>query len=417
MPAGVGWDDAPVDLDIASWLASPSGAAAVAAAQTHWQTSADSLAAGSRLRRELPDLDSAQVAAALSQAELRALAAARYGITGSPLLTREGLEQATRPEVADRRARLLAAAGITHVIDLTAGLGFDSAAFVGAGLTVTCIERSPEIATLLAANLPGATVITVITGDSTDPGLLDPLLAALPESSVIFVDPARRTGRRTTDGSRAQSERDPERWSPPLSFVIALAARGLRVLVKTTPGFSVDSIPIGWSAEWVSSDRTVVECTLASWALFGDRRAVGVGRDQFVVAATPDIGAVSEVAGFLYEPDPAVVSAGVTDALCVNAVMRVDPTSHWLTSTTEFTHPALRGYRVDQQVTADARALRSILRELGIGDLTVKTRGAGVDAEKFRASLKLSGTKPGVLVILVREGKQEAFLVTPLLSE
>lgn len=403
-----------MDLDIASWLASPSGATAVAAAQAQWLTSADSLAASSRLRRELPDLDSAQVAAALSQAELRALAAARYGIAGSPLLTREGLEQATRPEVADRRARLLSAAGITHVIDLTAGLGFDSAAFVRAGLTVTCIERSPEIATLLAANLPGA---TVITGDSTDPCLLDPLLAALPEGSVVFIDPARRTGRRTADGSRAQSERDPERWSPPLSFVIALAARGLRVLVKTTPGFSVESIPSGWSAEWVSSDRTVVECTLASWPLFGDRRAVGVGRDEFVMAATPEAGAVSEVTGFLYEPDPAVVSAGVTDALCVDAVMRVDPISHWLTSESEITHPALRGYRVDQQVTADARALRPILRELGIGDLTVKTRGAGVDAEKFRSSLKLSGLKPGVLVILVREGKQEAYLVTPLPSE
>ena len=414
MPAGVGWDDAPVDLDIASWLTSPSGAAAVAAAQAQWQTSADSLAVSSRLRRELPDLDSAQVAAALSQAELRALAAARYGITGSPLLTREGLEQATRPEVADRRARVLAAAGITHVIDLTAGLGFDSAAFVRAGLTVTCIERSPEIATLLAANLPGA---TVITGDSTDPSLLDPLLAALPESSVVFIDPARRTGRRTADGSRAQSERDPERWSPPLSFVIALAAGDLRVLVKTTPGFSVESIPSRWSAEWVSSDRTVVECTLASWPLFGDRRAVGVGRNEFVVAATTEVGTVGEVAGFLYEPDPAVVSAGVTDALCVNAVRRVEPTSHWLTSGSEITHPALRGYRVDQQVTADARALRPILRELGIGDLTVKTRGAGIDAEKFRASLKLSGPKPGVLVILVREGRQEAYLVTPLPSE
>ena len=403
-----------MDLDLASWLASPSGAAAVAAAQAEWQTSADSLAAGSRLRRELPELDSAQVAAALSQAELRALAAARYGITGSPLLTREGLEQATRPEVADRRARLLAAAGITHVIDLTAGLGFDSAAFARAGITVTCIERSPEIATLLAANLPGA---SVVIGDCTDPELLDPLLASLPESSVVFIDPARRTGRRTADGSRAQSERDPERWSPPLSFVIALAARGLRVLVKTTPGFSVESIPSSWSAEWVSSDRTLVECTLASWPLFGVRRAVGVGRQEFVVATTPEVGAVTEVASFLYEPDPAVVSAGVTDALCENAMMRIDPTSPWLTSESEITHPALRGYRVEQQVNADARALRPILRDLGIGDLTVKTRGAGVDAEKFRASLKLSGPKSGVLVILVREGKQEAYLVTPLPSE
>ena len=408
-----------MDLDIASWLASPSGAAAVAAAQAHWQAGADSLAARSRLRRELPDLDSAQVAAALSQAELRALAADRYGITGSPLLTREGLEQATRPEVADRRARLLTAAGITHVIDLTAGLGFDSAAFARAGLTVTCIERSPEIATLLAANvlaanLPGA---SVVIGDCTDPELLDPLLAGLPESSVVFVDPARRTGRRTADGSRAQSERDPERWSPPLSFVIALAARGLRVLVKTTPGFSADSIPSGWSAEWVSSDRTVVECTLASWPLFGVRRAVGVGREEFVVIATPELGSVSEVARFLYEPDPAVVSANVVDALCIDGVARVDPASHWLTSKSAIEHPALRGFRVDQQVTADARALRPILRDLGIGDLTVKTRGAGVDAEKFRASLKLSGPKSGVLVILVREGKQEAYLVTPLPSE
>jgi len=376
--------------------------------------SPESLAASTRLRGQFPDLDSVQVAAALGQAELRALAVDRYGITGSPLLTREGLEQATRPHVARRRARVLADSGITHALDLTAGLGFDSAALVEAGLTVTCIERSPEIATLLAANCPGA---TVITGDCTDPEVLDPLLAALPESAVVFVDPARRTGQRTADGSRAQSERDPERWSPPLSFVIALAARGHRVLVKTTPGFSVNSIPIGWSAEWVSSDRTVVECTLASWTLFGDRQAVGAGRDDFVVAATPEVGAVSEVAAFLYEPDPAVVSAGVTDALCVNAVMRVDPTSHWLTSESEITHPAMRGYRVDQQVTADARALRPILRELGIGNLTVKTRGAGVDAEKFRASLKLSGPKPGVLVILVREGKQEAYLVTPLPSE
>ena len=408
-----------MDLDIASWLACPSGAAAVVAAQAHWQAGADSLAASSRLRHELPDLDSAQVAAALSQAELRALAADRYGITGSPLLTREGLEQATRPQVADRRARLLTAAGITHVIDLTAGLGFDSAAFVRAGLTVTCVERSPEIATLLAANLlaanlPGA---SVLIGDCTDPELLDPLLAAMPAESVVFVDPARRTGRRTADGSRAQSERDPERWSPSLSFVIALAARGVRVLVKTTPGFSVESIPSGWSAEWVSSDRTVVECTLASWPLFGVRRAVGVGRQEFVVATTPEVGAASEVARFLYEPDPAVVSAGVTDALCENTMMRIDPTSHWLTSESEITHPALRGYRVDQQVTADARALRPILRDLGIGDLTVKTRGAGVDAEKFRSSLKLSGPKSGVLVILMREGKQEAYLVTPLPSE
>lgn len=414
MPAGVEWDDALVDLDTASWLSSPAGGQALAVAAGLWAADPDSLSVGSRLRRELPDLDSTQVSAALGQAELRVLAADRYGVTGSPLLTREGLEQATRPEIADRRARLLADAGITHVIDLTAGLGFDSAAFTRAGLSVTCLECSPEIATLLAANVPQA---AVVMGDCTDPAVLAPLLAALPATSVVFVDPARRTGRRTADGSRAQSERDPERWSPPLSFVIALAARGLRLLVKTTPGFAVDSIPSGWTAEWVSSDRTVVECTLASWPLFGNRRAVGVGRQEFTLSSVNQPGATGEVATFLYEPDPSVVSAGVIDALCTEGIRRVDAESHWLTSQTAIAHPALRGFRVDQHVTADARALRPILRELGIGDLTVKTRGAGVDAEKFRASLKLSGPHSGVLVILIREGRQQAYLVTPLPSE
>ncbi|MEY4137693.1 MAG: hypothetical protein RL205_1821 [Actinomycetota bacterium] len=414
MPARGEWDDADVDLSTASWLTSRAGAEAIAVARQLWATSPDSLAAGTRLRRELPGLDSAQVAAALSQAELRALAADRYGIAGSPLLTREGLEQATRPEIAARRGRLLAEAGMTHALDLTAGLGFDSAGFAQAGIAVTCIERSPEIATLLAANLPEA---TVITGDCTDPAILDPVLTSLPESTVIFVDPARRTGRRTADGSRAQSERDPERWSPPLSFVIGLAERGLRVVVKTTPGFAIESIPDRWSAEWVSSDRTVVECTLASWPLFGQRRAVGIGRQEFEISATTAMSDTSEVRHFLFEPDPAVVNADAVDALCVDGVSRVDANSHWLTSDDPITHPALRGFRVEQEASPDARALRPMLRELGIGELTVKTRGAGVDAERFRASLKLSGPNSGVLVILVREGRQEAYLVTPLPSE
>ena len=82
------------------------------------------------------------------------------------------------------------------------------------------LDGNHKNATLLAANLPGA---GVIVGDCTDPGTLDSVLASLPDSAALFVDPARRTGRRTADGSRAQSERDPERWSPPLSFVIGLA--------------------------------------------------------------------------------------------------------------------------------------------------------------------------------------------------
>ncbi|MGI9136018.1 MAG: THUMP-like domain-containing protein, partial [Candidatus Nanopelagicales bacterium] len=157
--------------------------------------------------------------------------------------------------------------------------------------------------------------------------------------------------------------------------------------------------------------------SFASWPLFGQRRAVGIGRDEFEISVALSDGESSEVLAYLHEPDAAVVSADVIDALCTGDRIRVDADSHWLTSDAATAHPALRSFKVNQQVTSDARALRPILRDLGIGDLTVKTRGVGVDAQKFRASLKLSGPQSAVLVILVREGRQLAYLVTPLQSE
>ena len=106
------------------WLASPAAAEALEAARLAIDTHpADPLAAGSLLRRTQPDLDTPHAAAALEQATLSRLAAQRYGIDRRLLLTRDGLEQGTRPDVADRRARMFAAAGARRVLDLTAGLG------------------------------------------------------------------------------------------------------------------------------------------------------------------------------------------------------------------------------------------------------------------------------------------------------
>ena len=142
--------DADERAAVARWLASPAAAAGLEAARLAVEAHpADPLAAGSLLRRQLPGLDPLQAAAVLEQATLAALARARYGIDGGLLLTRDGLEQGTRPDVADRRARRFAHAGARRVLDLTAGLGFD-AAFLRAGLIVTAVERDPVVAQYLA---------------------------------------------------------------------------------------------------------------------------------------------------------------------------------------------------------------------------------------------------------------------------
>ena len=54
-----------------------------------------------------------------------------------------------------------------RVLDLTGGLGLDTAGFAAAGLAVTAVERDPATAAYLAHNCPGA---RVLAADATAPG-------------------------------------------------------------------------------------------------------------------------------------------------------------------------------------------------------------------------------------------------------
>ena len=92
----------------------------------------ESLAAASRMRAAYgPEL----AAAALTQASLRRQAKPKFGETAAQMFfTRAGLEQATRPEVAEYHASRFLQGGVGRVIDLGCGIGSDSLAFAEAGL-------------------------------------------------------------------------------------------------------------------------------------------------------------------------------------------------------------------------------------------------------------------------------------------
>ena len=57
------------------------------------------------------------------------------------LFTADGLEQATRLEVAAQHAQRFRAAGVRHVLDLGCGIGADAMAFAGLDLQVTGHRR------------------------------------------------------------------------------------------------------------------------------------------------------------------------------------------------------------------------------------------------------------------------------------
>ena len=344
------------------WITSPEGRAArQLAARLLIAFPKDPLVAGTALRRELPELTAEHAAMAIVQAQLGLLARERYAIPADELLlTRDGLEQATRPEVAARRAALLVAQGARSGVDLSAGLGFDVRALLAAGLQVTAVERDPLTAEYLQVNAPTA---QVINADATAYGSL---LDAQAPGTVVFLDPARRSGQRTMDGSRAQSERDPERWSPPWSFVTSLAARGFRVCVKVAPGFDPALMPTGWSGVWTSMNREPVEAMLCSWMLDKPRTAVAIrtqtstfggdGRDDLATAP---------VSTWLHEPDSCLVQARLLNDFCLAhpSLARVDDESSWLTSDVDVHHPLLRGYRVLEQLSNEIKTHRVTLSQ------------------------------------------------------
>ncbi|MFP5417122.1 MAG: class I SAM-dependent methyltransferase, partial [Actinomycetes bacterium] len=148
-----------MDADLARWLTSDAAAPALAAAASEPDPS--SLGAATRLRSLVtPD----QAAAVLTQVVLRRKASAKFGAGGDRLwFTPDGLEQATRPRVAARRAARLARmlamvnprfegdAGV--VVDLGCGIGSDALAFAEAGLVVLAVERDEGTAVLASANL------------------------------------------------------------------------------------------------------------------------------------------------------------------------------------------------------------------------------------------------------------------------
>lgn len=409
------------------WLTSPAGQRAIELArQVRAAHPGDPAAAASSLQRLAGDLSASQRASALSQAELGETAARQYGMDPHDLLlTRDGLEQGTRPEVSRARIQLMDLPAGCAIVDGTAGLGLDTRAFIEAGLSVTAVERDPSTAALLRANARQA---HVIEGDITDPRMLGCVTADLGPLGLVYLDPARRDGTRSRDGRRAHPERDPQRWSPPWSFVLEVAER-TRVCVKVAPGFSPERIPPGWCAAWIGTRHGPAEACLLSWpALPSPRRAcVVTGERTYNVdadgddvrdddQAADDTAASAEVGGWLHEPAQVVVTADLVGALARQVdLTRLDRTTHWLTSTgpiaaSQMT-PLLASFRVLDELPMSAKEQRVALQRHGFADVTVKSRGTGISASQWRTRLRMPEGPSAVLVIIGGQGSHHAYLV------
>ena len=373
---------------------------------------ATALTEGDRLRRAgHPDH---LVAAALTQARLRARARPRLGDLADRLyLTPDGLEQLTRPEVAARHAARFAAEVDGPVLDLCCGVGGDLTALAAAGLAVTGVDRDPLAVAVARANLAALGLderAEVRLGDV--PGDLDAtpdLDVDLAEAAGVFVDPARRSGR-----GRAL---DPRTWSPPWDAVLGLAARVPATGAKTAPGLAHHLLPAGAEAEWVSVGGGVVECALW-WGPLGSgvaRRATLLPASATVTGDGTARAPVGPVGRYLHEPDGAVIRAGlVAEVADPLGATLLDPTIAYLSTPGPVVSPFLTTYEVVDVLPFHLKRLRALLRDRGVGRLTVKKRGTAVAPEELRARLRLSGDAEATVVLTRVAGAQTVLLVEPV---
>jgi hypothetical protein len=364
---------------------------------------ARALALSTRLHAE--GLDPDLVAAALTQSRLRAKAHAKFGdFADGMLFTAAGLEQATRLEVAAHHARRYLAAGCATVADLTCGIGADAMAFAGVGLRVVATEADEVTAAIATVNLRHFPEAVVRHGDG--------LALDLSGIDAVYADPARRT----SSGARVT---DPTAYQPPLDAVLAVRARVPALGLKVGPGLPHGAVPDDAHAQWVSVDGEVVEAGL--W--FGPLAPEGPGRSALVlrsghahvVAGDGGHADVGPLGAYLYEPDGAVIRAGLVRQVVTQVRGRlVDPTIAYVTADLLTATPAATAYRVLDEMPFGVKRLRTYLRERGVGRLTVKKRGTAVTPEALRGQLDLRGDGEATVVLTRVAGAQRVIVVEPV---
>lgn len=352
-----------------------------------------------RLRKDGHSLET--VSAVMGQVALRHKAHEKFGEFATRMLfSPEALEVASRLQVSSHHAGRFVKAGISSIIDAGCGLGGDSLAFAGVGLTVRALERDGVTAALAAYNLQPFETVTVEHADVSN--------VDLSSAEALWFDPARREGT-----ARFQN---PDDWSPSLEWVFAQAATR-PTGIKLAPGMERDLIPEGCEAQWVSWKGSVVEMVLWCGGLGreGIARSALVLRDSGGAEITGPGDArdepVGELQDYLLEPDGAVIRARlIGDLARAHGAHMIDPTIAYMTSESPVHSPFVQCFRVRARVPYSAKNLQALIREADLGTLEIKKRGIDVDPAALRKTLPLQGTGTATLILTRVAGAKTAIL-------
>jgi hypothetical protein len=352
-----------MDLKTAEILTSPEARETVALFRN---SPDDPLAIQESFRGMFPE----KIARALGElCALRRRAVQKFARGADMFFTKPQLEQASSEPVAQYRAGRFVAAGETLVHDPCCGIGSDSLAMARAGLRVEAADCDPVALHFARANAEVCGVTERIAFRLADCATEPP-----PPGGAIFLDPARRRGSRRIIR--------PEEWSPdPTAVGRALAGRSSAAL-KLSPAVELAEL----LEHFPAPDEIEILSFLgeAKETVFWYGKAAGkqARRATILPAGATYCGAEhaqaesGELQEWLFDPDPALVRAGLLGAFAQeHGLVTVDPQIAYLTGPRRVDSPFVDAFRVLACEALDPRKMRALLREYEAGELAIRKRG------------------------------------------
>lgn len=338
--------------------------------------------------------------AALETAILRRKARAKFSRADSMYFTRESLEMASNQIISLYRAERFAP--FARVADLCCGIGGDTIglasllSLVGdlagrGGERLLALDRDSLHLALAETNLAAYDLRAVFAQS-------DLTVSPPPEAGAFFFDPGRRAG-----GRRKFSVRD---YDPPLSLIASWLPRPLGI--KISPGVQLNELAdYDCEIEFISLNGELKEAVLWFGPLkTSTRRATLLSRHRppvsFQPASSPPLPVppLSPPRAFLYEPDPAILRAGLVKELAAQLdAGQLDPDIAYLTSDRLTPSPFARAFTIEAHMPFSQKRLRDKLRALNVGQVAIKKRGSPVEVEAFARSLKLKGDEARIVFL------------------
>lgn len=356
-----------------------------------------------RLRRETT---TSRASLVLQQVALRHRATRKFSRASEMFFTPVLLEQSTSESIGRYKAATFPSG---PVIDLCCGIGGDAVGMAAHGIDVTVADRDP-----IATHFAGFNISVYANGKSPATAkTMESATAPVEDFAAWHIDPDRRPdGHRTTHVAAHE---------PGLDVLNNLLSRNPNAMIKLAP---VTELPDEWTSrcqrEWIGEQReckqqlirfgTLADDTNGHTATVVDANGEHAGsvRGEFEqpVEYTP------KASDYIYEPHAAVRAAGLTGALANQlGLKRIGLATSYMTGHAQPKDATFTGFRVLASMPFDRKRVKQRVRELGFGQLEIKTRGLKLDPAREQKQLTAKdGAKPGCVFLFAVEEKAVAIL-------